>query len=69
MAHPFAHLNSQHVKVDNAKKKANEIQVRLNQLMENLQSNDVNAGYVQCVCHDIGSLQKELQESLNLLAD
>lgn len=67
--HPFANLNSQPVKVANAKRKAHEIQIRLNQLMSDLESTAPNAGYVQHVCHDIGSLQSELADQLLLLED
>lgn len=67
--HPLAHLNPQSVKVDNAKRKAHEIQIRLNQLMADLESPVPNAGYVQHLCHDIGSLQRELEEHLLLLDD
>lgn len=67
--HSLAHLNQQSVKVDAAKRKVHEIQIRLNQLMVNLESTFPNAGYVQHVCYDIGSLQRELSEQLRLLAD
>lgn len=67
--HPLANLNSQPVKVANAKRKVLEIKIRLNQLMADLESTAPNAGYVQHVCHDIGSLQSELAEHLWLLDD
>lgn len=37
--------------------------------MTDLESQTPNAGYVQHVCHDIGSLQRELAEQLSLLDD
>ncbi|MBD0788191.1 hypothetical protein HUO09_17690 [Vibrio sp. Y2-5] len=65
--HPLAKLNPQSVKVDNAKRKSQEIQNRLAQLMAGFESKCTNAAYLQQLCHDIGSLQRELSECLCLL--